>query len=55
MLIPSLKKFLMQTNYAVFFSYTLKPEFKKKQKNKNKDPKVAMIYFLLPSVIITAQ
>ena len=31
MLIPSLKKFLIQTNYSVFFSYTLTSELKKQQ------------------------
>ena len=52
MLKPSLEKFLIQTNYVVFFSYTLKSGLKKKH---NKEPKVAMIHFPLPSVIITAQ
>ena len=46
----SLKKFLIQTHYSVFFRYTLKSELKK-----NKEPKVAMLYFPLASVIITAQ
>ena len=53
MLIPSLKKFLIQTNYAVFFSYTLKSGFKKKQRTKRSN--VAVKYFPLPSVIITAE
>ena len=50
MLIPSLKKFLIQTNYAVFFGYTLKSEFKKKQRTKSSND-----IFSITIVIITAQ
>ena len=53
MIIPSLKKFLTQTNYTVFFSYTFKSELNRKQRTNRSN--VAMIYFPLPSVIITAQ
>ena len=40
---------LLYKQITVFFSYMLKSEFKKTE------PKVAIMYFPLPSVIITAQ